>query len=131
MKHKRIFLFSVLQKQIQNIENERNTLIQTLNECQQAAAEIETEDRFKENVIKSLDNSIEDNNNNLESDRESRGKEIQLLIQSNHDAKKTLSVVQQQYNESLEKILDQNSLIRELQEKIVDCEYISQRNLRG
>ena len=131
MKHKGKNLIRLSQEHIQDIENERNKLLQSLDECLQSADEIKTEDKLKENIIKSLDIGIEDNQNNLESAREARDKEVELIEQSNHDMKDALKAFQEQYDESLDKIAEQNSLIRELQEKVADCEYMSQRNLRG
>ena len=86
---------------------------------------------MKENVIKGLSNDIEHAEESIVSAKDSRTQELELLEQTISDLKSTLACLQEQYDQALGKILEQSNNIRELEEKISDFEYISQRNLRG
>jgi hypothetical protein len=113
------------------LQKEREGLLESFNNCTQALSEVQVEDRLKENVIKGLNNDIEHAEDSIESAKSSRNQEVKILEQNIKDLKSTLEALQEQYDESLGKILDQSTQIRELNEKISDYEYVSQRNLRG
>ena len=101
------------------------------NNCIQRLSEVSVEDRLKENVIKGLSNDIEHAEESIISAKDSRTQELEILQQNIQNLQATISSLQRQYDESLGKILEKNNEIRELQEKVSDLKYISQRNLRG
>lgn len=86
---------------------------------------------MKENVIKGLNNDLEHADNSVESAKQSRSQEVEILQQNINNLKSTLGSLQKQYDEALGKILSQSEKINSLESKIEDYEYISQRNLRG
>lgn len=99
--------------------------------CTQLLSEVKAQDRIKENVIKELNNDVYHAQQSVESAKTSRTQEIGVLQQTIHDLSDTLQSLQNQYDQSLEKILTQSTVIRELEEKVSDYEYVASRNLRG
>ena len=120
-----------LQDEMRIMQVEREKLLESFNNCTQQLSEVAVEDRLKENVIKGLSNDIEHAGESIESAKSSRSQELEILEQTITDLKNTLAELQEQYDESLGKVLEQSNQIRELQEQISDMEYVSQRNLRG
>jgi predicted nucleic acid-binding Zn-ribbon protein len=120
-----------LQNEIKLLQDERESLLDSNKNCTQELSEVILEDRLKENIIKGLRNDMSHAAESVESAKSSRSQEIAILTQNIEDLQVTLANLQQQYDEGLEKILSQNTQIRELQEKLADYEYISSRNLRG
>lgn len=120
-----------LQGELKVLQAEKEKALESYNNCTQQLSEVVVEDRLKENIIKGLSKDIENAGESVESAKFSRSQEVELLEQAISDLKSTLQTLQSQYDEALEKILTQNNKIRELEEKISDLEYVSQRNLRG
>jgi peptidoglycan hydrolase CwlO-like protein len=78
-----------------------------------------------------LRNDLDHAAESVESAKSARTQELAILEQNIEDLQESLEKMQEQYDGALEKVLQQSTQIRELQEKIADYEYISSRNLRG
>jgi chromosome segregation ATPase len=120
-----------LQKEIQDLQDDRQKALKNFNDCSKQLAEVEIQEKIKENLMKGLKGDLEHAENSIESAKNARSQEIEILQQSNLSVKNTMAGLQKQYDEALEKILNQGAVINELQAKIEDFEYISKRNLRG
>lgn len=99
--------------------------------CTKELTEKIIENNLKENIIKGLNNDLEHADNSVESAKQSRSQEVEILHQSISNLKNTLASLQKQYDDALGKILSQSTTINDLEAKIEDYQYISQRNLRG
>ena len=74
---------------------------------------------------------MEESYGNLDTVEQFREKELENIGDCSEEINENLDALQTQYNEALEKIAEQSAAIKELQGRLIDYEYLSQRNLRG
>lgn len=85
------------------------------------------EKRQKENMIKELELLIKEARKGIQSAKEGRAQEILSLEQKVKEAETSLGVLQCQVEESLLKISTQNAEIRELNEKLNEYKFLTDK----
>ena len=114
-----------------SLRTERENLYEILANCTEDLMESKSEIRVKENIIESLNSDIAHSEETVKSAKNSRSQELLMLKESIEELEMALKMLQAQYDDSLRTILEQSSIIGELNDKISSIEYTSQRNIRG